>query len=159
MTRDEFNKLPAAMQLRVLARVVFEREALADINVGKKPLPPKFDLRIFRQSGFQWASETSLEGICFWHAKAAQGAASGSQWAAKDAKRAKDLERWMAWREWFPSEQWQGERNDNSVTGSPPADRPRVYQLEQRNESNGGGGRNQQSAPPPEEDDGGVGFA
>lgn len=158
MTRDDFNKLPSAMQLRVLARVVFEREALADISVGKKPLPPKFDLRIFRAGGYQWASETSFEGLSFWHGKAKESEARGGEYAAKDAKRAKDLERWIGWREWFPSEQWQGERNDNSVTGAPPADRPRIHQMEQRNDSSRQGAARTQPGPPVE-DDGDVGFA
>ncbi len=157
MKREEFNKLPAAMQLRVLARVVFEREALADIDVGRKPLPPQYDLKMYRSGGYQWASETSIDGLEWWCEKARQSAASGGQYAEKDAKRVKDFERWIAWRQWFPSEQWQGKRNDDVVTGAPPADRPRVHQQEER--SRQGGSRNQQQAPPPDDDDGGVGFA
>lgn len=148
------------MQLQVLARVVFEREALADIDVGKRPLPPKFDARIFRSGGFQWASETSLEGLQFWHGKAVEGAAKGGQWAAKDAKRAKDLERWIAWRRWFPNEQWQGERNNNPVTGASPADKPRVHQYDQQSNRGQQSGRsNQQHQQLPPDDDDDVGFA
>jgi hypothetical protein len=145
------------MQLRVLARVVFEREALADITVGRKPLPPQYDLRMYRSGGFQWASETTLEGLVWWCDKARQSAASGGQYAEKDAKRVKDFERWIAWREWFPDAQWQGKRNDDLVTGAPPADRPRVHQQEERGRQ-GAPTRTQQQDLPPEDDDG-VGFA
>jgi hypothetical protein len=113
---------------------------------------------MFRSGGFQWASETSLEGLEFWCDKARKSAAGGGEYAAKDAKRVKDLERWIAWREWFPTDQWQGKRNDDVVTGSPPADRPRVHQQEERGRQ-GGGQRSQPQSPPPSEDDDDVGFA
>jgi hypothetical protein len=158
VNRDEFNKLPPAMQLRVLARVVFEREALADINVGRKPLPPQYDLRMYRSGGFQWASETSLEGLCFWCNKAREGAARGGEHASKDAKRVKDLERWINWREWFPGDLWSGMRNDESTVGKPPVDKPDIHAHEPRNGQRGGGQQRQQQ-PPPNEDDGDVGFA
>lgn len=158
MTRDEFNKLPPAMQLKVLARVVFEREALADINVGKKPLPPQYDARIYRSGGFQWVSETSLEGLNFWCNKARDGVARGGEYADKDAKRVKELERWITWREWFPADLWSGMRNDETTTAAPPADRPAIHQYQARNGQSSGGQMRQQQQPPPNEDDD-VGFA
>lgn len=132
MTRDEFEALPAAMRVRVLAQVVLDRKQLAEIKVSKQPLPPKFDSKIFRQGGFQWASETSIEGLRFWHKRAKEGATKGGEYAEKDRKNAADLERWIAWREWFPESAWQGERNRAPVTAAPPADKPRVHQHEAR---------------------------
>jgi hypothetical protein len=157
VTRDEFGKLPPAMQLSVLARVVFEREALASINVGKKPFAPKYDARMFRSGGFQWASETSIDGLRFWHAKAKESSARGGEYAEKDAKRAKELERWIAWREWFPTETWQGERNNHAVTGAPPADRPAIHQFEQSGRPRQQGDTQAPQTPPNDDDD--VGFA
>ena len=135
MTREEYERLPPTMQLKVLGQVVLDGKPLADIAVGKRPFPPKFDLRIGRQGGFQWASETDAEGLRFWHKRAVDGAKKGGQWASKDAKKAKDLERWMAWREWEPRTTWRGERFNHAVVAAQPSNKPALHQYEQRQQS------------------------
>lgn len=143
MNRDEFDKLPTAMQVRVLARVVFGGEKITAIELGRSPLPPKFDARIYRRGkSFQWASETDLEGLRFWHNRAKEGAAKGGEWAAKDEKRARDLERWLNWREWFPDAVWSGERDRRRVTAAMPSGKPELQEFDSprsnASESSGG---------------------
>lgn len=132
MKREDFDRLPPGMQNRVLGRVVFDGEVLSEIDVGKKPFAPRYDMRIYRQGGYQWASETSAEGIRFWLERSRKSAANGGEWAEKDAKRAKDLERWLAWREWEPTAPWTGERDRHPCTAAPPADKPAIHANEPR---------------------------
>ncbi len=132
MTREEYEILPPAMQLRVLSRVVLDRAVLAEIDVGKKPFKPKFDQRIGRSGGYQWASETNAEGLVFWLNRARDGASKGGKYAAKDAKLAKNLERWLAWRQWEPRTVWRGERFNVEAVAAPPTDKPEVHQYERR---------------------------
>ena len=139
MNRDAYNALPPAMQLRVLTQVVLDGKPLDEIEVGRKPFAPKFDLRISRQGGFQWASETSMEGLIFWHRRALDGASKGGKWASKDAKQAKELERWMAWREWEPRTTWRGERFHVAAVAAQPSDKPAVHPYERRTESSDAG--------------------
>jgi hypothetical protein len=135
MDRDAYEKLPPAMQLRVLSQVVLDGKPLAEIEVGKRPFQPRFDFRIRRQGGYQWASETSTEGLAYWLGKYREGAAKGGQWASKDAKAAKELERWLAWRQWEPRTVWRGERFHVASVAAPPSDKPAIHQFEAKKQS------------------------
>jgi len=134
--REDFERLPLAMQVRVLARVMFDGERLEAINLGRRPFPPRYDMRISRSGGFQWASETDLEGLRFWHKRYRESAQKGGQYAEKDAKRASELERWIAWREWEPETTWHGIRNNEQVAAAPPSSKPVLRDYEPRGGGN-----------------------
>jgi hypothetical protein len=130
VTKDQLLALSPAMALRVIvdcldAETTKRIAAHAEVKV---PLAPKFDMAIYRRDGVQWASETDLSGLRFWHKKASESAASGSQYAAKDQKKAANLERWIKWRECLPDVCWSGERNDQPITAPAPSARPMVYE-------------------------------
>lgn len=135
MDREAFNALPPVMQLKVLARVVFDGERLDEIDVGRRPFPPKFDMRIPRSGGFQWASEMDVESLTWWQKRFRESAAKGGQYAQKDAKRAKEIERWLAWRQWEPRTVWRGERFNVAVVAAQPSNKPAVHQYEPRQQS------------------------
>jgi hypothetical protein len=129
MDRDDFLSLPVPLQIRLLFDALDEetsRTLLAQ-EAPKVPLPPKYDLAIYRQSGIMWASETALEGLEYWRAKYKAGANGGGQYAAQDAKRVANIEKWIAWRQLFQSECWSGKRGDDDVVAKPPSTKPLVY--------------------------------
>jgi len=99
MNHDEFCSLPTALALDVMWRAFGLEERLRDYPAPKVPQPPKYDYKIWRKGGYQWASETDLNGLNYWLRKAQESAANtASQYAAKDAKKADSLQRWVAWR-------------------------------------------------------------
>lgn len=126
MTKEQFTALPAAMALGILWDVAKLGERLANVEAPKVPFSPKYDARIYRKDGFQWASETNLESLRFWHGKMAASAAGNGEYAAKDAKRAETLERWIKWRECFPDSIWSGERDETRVTAAAPSGKPEL---------------------------------
>jgi hypothetical protein len=132
MTRDEFNALPVATQVRLLVEVLKLGDKLAALEVPKVPRSPKFDMRISRKGGYQWASETDLEGLRWWMNRFTTSAADGGQYAEKDQKRADKLAYWVGWREAYPDAVWTGQRNDDVCTASAPAGKPRVHEWEPR---------------------------
>ncbi len=128
MTPEEFLALPPSLALRVLLEVAPGLvEKLKPIAVPKVPRPPRYDFPIRRKDGTQWASETNIEGLTFWRDLYQKGAAKGGQYAAKDAKRAKQLDAFIAWRKADATSPWCGERNDEQITARPPSSYPRVY--------------------------------
>ena len=134
MDRSEFCGLPLPIALGLLFDAVsFTNTHLESAPAPEKPRCPKYDLRIYRKGGYQWASETTVESLEFWHKRAAEGAESGSQWAEKDAKTATALERWIAWRQWYPDAIWKGTRNDEENTkAAAPHFRAEVHSTELR---------------------------
>lgn len=135
MTRAEFNALPVAAQVRLImdAFPSVEERVLA-MDAPRLPMPPKFDSRIRRKEGYQWASETDIDGLHYYHSRAAQGATSGS-YAEKNAKEARGLEFWIRWREIYPTQVWAGDRNRVESVALPPASKPTVHQWEARGET------------------------
>jgi hypothetical protein len=159
MTREEFLSLPPGVALRILFDALDEDTAEAISKAEKPTVPraPKYDYTIYRQEGVQYASETSLRSLIFWRDRAQASADGGGQWAAKDAKNAADLNRWIAYREFFPDTAWSGERNNEALVAAPPSDKPRTYP---RTARGGGGGqqrRQQQKQEPPPDDYFGTG--
>jgi hypothetical protein len=129
MTREQFLALPQVLQIRLLFDSLDDEStrALLDQEAPKVPLPPKYDLAIYRSGGNMWASETALDGLEYWAKKYKAGAEGGGQYATQDAKRLANMEKWIAWRQLFPSECWSGKRGDEDVVARPPSTRPTVY--------------------------------
>ncbi len=131
MTKDEFLSLPSGMAMRILFDLLGPeaQRRLYEIEKPRVPFAPKYDRAIFRKDGVQYASESNLENLRYWHARAAEGAAKpNSQYAEKDQKQAAELEKWIAWRECSPDAIWSGTRGNDQVTAAPPSGKPMVYQ-------------------------------
>lgn len=106
--------------------------------------PPKFDTRIVRKGGMiQWASECSLKELRFWREQAGKPP-SDPKYAEKNAKQAKSLDYWIAYRQASPMEAWVGERNRIVVTAKPPSDKPQQYPRDEQPEPA------RDSEPPPD---------
>jgi hypothetical protein len=84
-------------------------------------------MAIYRSGGNSWASEHSLEGLIWWRNRYQQGANGGGQYADQDKKRVGHLDKWIAWRELFPSECWGGTRGEDEVVAKSPTTKPTVY--------------------------------
>lgn len=146
MKREEFLSLPLLLQVRLLFDALDEESsrALLAQEIPTIPKAPRYDLAIYRSGGNSWASEHSLEGLVWWRNRYQQGANGGGQYAAQDAKRVSNLDKWIAWRELFPSECWGGTRGEAEVVAKPPTTKPTVYQR---------AGGSQRKAPPPQQQD------
>ncbi len=83
-------------------------------------------MRIRRRGGYQWASETDLEGLQFWCNLKAQ-ANSKPEYAEKDRAEAKRLSYWVAYREGDPYSRWKGTRGDAEVVALQPSNKPVVH--------------------------------
>jgi hypothetical protein len=120
--------------MRVVIQVLGPRfaEKLEEIEAPKRPRSPRYDMRISRKGGYQWASETDLEGLRWWLHRFQSSAAEGGKFADKDAKKAEKLAYWVDWREAYPDPQWTGMRNDDAVTAPVPVAKPPVYEWEPR---------------------------
>jgi hypothetical protein len=129
VTREEFFALPPGIALRVLFDALDEETAaaIASTPAIDAPRSPKYDYMIYRQGGVQWASETDLRGLVWWRDRAQASAAEGGKWAEKDAKNAEALNRWIAYREFYPDAPWSGERNREAVVAPAPTAKPRVH--------------------------------
>lgn len=145
MEKSDFLALPPSVALRVLFDCL-DQDTVKALGHAEKlvaPKSPKFDRAIFRKEGVMYASETSLEGLRFWHKRSAESANGGGQYADKDRKNAEELARWIAWREWYPDATWSGERNRDAIVAKPPSDKPTVYPRT---------GGNRPPPPPPDDD-------
>ncbi len=145
MTSDELLALPPNVALRVLLRALCEVapelvDKLKSMPVPEVPKPPRYDFGILRKDGTQWASETNLEGLLFWRAFYQKGADKGGQYAAKDAKRCKQLDAFIAWRRVEPTAPWSGERGNEALTAAAPSGRPRVHPRKQQQQNGSGDG-------------------
>lgn len=87
---------------------------------------PRYDFKIRRKGGYQWASETDLEGLQFWHGLASKPS-TNPQYEAKDKEKAKRLSYWVSWRESDPYSRWKGVRGDSEVVALQPSDKPTVH--------------------------------
>lgn len=155
MDRATFLGLPLPVQVRLLFDSIDEEtsRALLAQEAPKIPLPPKYDLAIYRQGGNMWASETAPEGLSYWRKKYKAGADGGGQYAEQDGKRVGLIDKWIAWRECFPADCWSGKRGDDDVVAKPPSTKPIVYPRQ--------GGQRRAPAPTPQDDidvDGDIPF-
>lgn len=93
---------------------------------------PRYDMRIRRKGGYQWASETDAEGPRFWVEK--NSSSTDERYREKNQKDARNLSFWLVWREENPTARWEGERNREPVTALAPLPRPMVHEWEPRPE-------------------------
>lgn len=149
MSPDEFFSLPPAIALRVLFDALDE-ETSASLLARAKPEQPrraKYDAQIHGSRGYQWASETDLRGLRWWHKRAVESSQrEGNQYADRDKKQAANLAKWIAWREWYPDAVWSGTRGDDEVVAAPPSAKPFIHQRAQN-------GQRRQQQPRQLEDD------
>lgn len=88
---------------------------------------PKFDTRIARKGGMvQWASECSLKELSYWREIAGRPP-SDPKFAESNARQAKALDYWIAYRRAEPTAVWTGERNRVTTVAKPPSDKPQQY--------------------------------
>ena len=127
MTREEFSSLPVGVALGILYDI--NAPALVRVLPPETARPPKYDQKIRRKGGYQWASETDTEGIKFWLGRAAAGA-EDPKYGDKNVKQAKALKYWLVWREQNPNAVWSGERNKQYVTAAAPLERPMIHEWE-----------------------------
>ena len=144
MTPEDLFALPPGIGLRLIFEALDEKTRAAVLSKPalKAPLPPKYDQAIFRSDGIQWASETDIEGLRYWHKKSLEN--TNEKYAEANRKRAESLARWITWREWFPDTAWSGERDGKPGVARPPSRKPKTYPR-----TNGGA----RKPPPPAQDD------
>lgn len=120
--------LPLGMQVVLLFDQMPQRMA----SVAMPPIPraPKFDGRLSRKGGYCWMSELDLESLRFWHGKKSEP--GKPEFAEKDAKTAKELGYWIAWRMGEPQAIWRGERNRQPAQAKAPSREPDVHPWEPR---------------------------
>lgn len=129
MTKDELLSLPPAIAIGLIWDASASLQSkLAGVEKPRGPLSPKYDRRIYRKGGYNYASEMTLESLTYWLGKKREGAASGSEWAPKDAKEASELERWVTWRTWYPNQVWSGTRGDGEMQAKAPSKSPTLHQ-------------------------------
>lgn len=83
-------------------------------------------MKIRRRGGYQWASETDLEGLQFWHGLALKPS-TNPQYEAKDKEKANRLSYWVAWRSTDPYSRWKGVRGSGEVVALQPSDKPTIH--------------------------------
>lgn len=140
MNRQEFTGLPLSVALGIVWDAlrntahmgITPQEYIDSLPVPEKVRAPKYDHRIGRKGGFQWASETDLESLRYWHKRESESAAEGGQWAAKSEKRAASLARWIAYREQDPASPWSGVRDDAQATAHAPMSKPQIHEYAPR---------------------------
>lgn len=126
MTREEFEALP----LRTALGVIYDLLArdLAHTEAPRVARSPKYDDRYPKKKGlFCWVSEMTLDDMTFWRGKKAESAASGGEWAEKDAKWVTKFDKWIEWRRLFPNEVWSGTRGESRATAAPPSRDPALH--------------------------------
>jgi hypothetical protein len=133
-------------------------QRLRDLPAPEVPRPPRFDGRLRREGGFVWYSELDLESLIYWRDKNAKSAEEGGKWAEANRKAADGLEKWVAWRELFPTAQWHGTRGDEKdCVGAVPARKPTVNKWPEKKEGATGtkpsGAKGRGNAPPPEDNE------
>lgn len=130
MTKEEFCKLSPSVALGFVWHFCRLYEELGTVPAPVPPPPPRapqYDRRIPRKDGTTYASEYDLEGLRYWHGRAAAGAAVSGPYQEKDAKQAEALGLWIAYREAEPDKPWTGMRGDVVVNAAAPNARPTVY--------------------------------
>jgi len=132
MTREEFDALPVALQIRfILEAFPSVEDRVLEIEAPPRPARPKYDVRIGRSRSYQWASETELSDLRFFHQRARSNTAA--EFAERNLREAGDLMRWIRWREYYPTAVWDGERFRRKCTAEPPSATPKLHPWEVRN--------------------------
>jgi len=138
VTREEWLGLPSALALAVLydgnAKI---RELVDAADKPQLPRPPKYDMKMYRKGGWNYASELNLESLVFWHGKAVESAQGGGEYAEKDQKKAAALSYWINWRRVEPTTAWSGERDRKQVKANPPSRDPELHSALPSNDDRG----------------------
>lgn len=133
MNRAEFCALPLPVALGYLWDHLDGVLPLHEASVPRRPLPPKYDMRLRVKGGrFMWASEATLSTLEWYRSRAERSAAEGGQYAESNAREAANLARWTTWRAWSPNDAWQGERDHSPVLAFPPSDKPKTHERTER---------------------------
>ena len=130
MNREEFTALPPSMALSILLDILPSgmTAKIEGIEKPKVPLPPKYDMKVWRSGGaFQWASEMDLESLTWFRNRSLKSAESGGQYAEKDRGTADKLERFTKYRAVFPSSAINLTRGDDDVTAATPSGKAKVW--------------------------------
>lgn len=86
---------------------------------------PRYDFKISRKGGYQWASESDLEQLQFWCARFSNP--TDPRWADRDKDRARKIEYWVRFREADPYSRWKGTRGNFEVTANQPTNKPTIF--------------------------------
>lgn len=122
MSRDRFLELAGQMY-----DLLATGATSAPVGNGSGAQPPKYDTSISRKGGMvQYASETDAAGLAFWKARAEEPP-KDVKYAESNAKQAKALGYWLAYRQAEPAAIWTGERNREVVTAKAPSPKPETY--------------------------------
>ncbi len=128
MNRDEFTQLPLAVALGMLWDT--DRELSAALSLVAAPTPalsPKYDRRLYRSGGYQWASETALDSLKWYYERAVKSAKDGGQYAENNAKEEKALKYWLDFRTQDPTSAVRTTRGDDSVKAEAPSRDPQIH--------------------------------
>jgi hypothetical protein len=141
VTEAEFLALPLATRWEVVYRLLHDRlVTLPSPTVSPTepspsdpirrlppPRPPRFDSKLRRRGGFQFASESEVSSLEWFRARAAESAEAGGRYSDQDHKLAAELAYWIAWRSAHPAECWVGIRNGQRVKAQPPSRDPEIH--------------------------------
>jgi hypothetical protein len=137
MNREEFARLPLSQALGVLYDANVKGYSLESIVAPEPPraaMMPKYDTRCRTKGGTVYASECDLGQLQYYFDRASRG--TDPKYAEKNAKEAKALGFFLAWREQNPMALWSGERYQQGVvTAAAPTARPRVTEWEPKPEA------------------------
>ncbi len=128
MNRDEFTQLPLAVALGMLWDT--DRELSAALSLVAAPTPalsPKYDRRLYRSGGYQWASETALDSLKWYYERAVKSAKDGGQYAENNAKEEKALKYWLDFRMQEPTVMARTTRGDTQVLAEAPSRDPQIH--------------------------------
>lgn len=144
MTKEEFSALPAGTRLEVLFDALRDQMTAMPVPTASPTAAatqwdpstraPKYDAKLARRGGYVFMSEMTLSDLEWWLTKKRESVASGSKYAAKDAKTAAELERWITWRRQSPSEAWSGIRGEARVTAAVPRRDPELHSWDELTE-------------------------
>jgi hypothetical protein len=134
MEKSEFTRLPSTVVLGILYDILHEELELTPVpELPRAAMMPKYDTRCRTKGGTVYASECDLGQLQYYFDRASRG--TDPKYAEKNAKEAKALGFFIAWREQNPMALWSGERYmQGVVTAAAPTARPRVTEWEPRGE-------------------------
>ncbi len=129
MNRDEFTQLPLAVALGLIWDVTpaTNRETIIATEAPKPALSPKYDRRLYRSGGYQWASETALDSLKWYYERAVKSAKEGGQYAENNAKEEKALKYWLDFRMQEPTVMARTTRGDTQVLAEAPSRDPQIH--------------------------------
>ncbi len=136
MNRDEFTQLPLAVALGIMWETnPAMRDELHKLEAPKPALSPKYDRRLYRSGGYQWASETALDSLKWYYERAVKSAKDGGQYAENNAKEEKALKYWLDFRMQDPTSAVRTTRGDDLVKAEAPSRDPQIHAKDARRDN------------------------